>query len=359
MRQLLILLFIVFCQISAVKAEYDVNVLHSDLNAPWALAQLPDGGWLVTERSGNLVLLEDTEKKVIRGVPEVFYAGQGGLLDVALHPDFALHNQVFLSYAKGNADKNALSLYKAELNLDTLTLESGADIFTVSPQKDTPVHYAGRIAFLSDGSLLLTSGDGFDYREAAQLKHSQLGKILRMNDEGEALRDNPFHSDSDAAYVWSLGHRNPQAILVEASTNTVFSHEHGPAGGDEINIIEKGKNYGWPVITNGKDYSGANISPFTEYPGMQQPLLDWTPSIAPSDMILYRGQKFPELTGHLLATTLKTRELRVVKLVQNTVTEQVSLLTGLQERFRAIEQDEQGNIVLLTDSGKVLQLTRN
>lgn len=357
MRQFLLLLFVVFCQISAVKAEYGVNVLHSDLDAPWAMAQLPDGRWLVTERSGNLVLLEGNEKKIISGVPDVFYAGQGGLLDVALHPDFALNNQVYLSYAKGNAEQNALSLFKAKLNLGTLTLESGADIFTVSPKKDTPVHYAGRIAFMSDGALLLTSGDGFDYRESAQLKHSQLGKILRMNDEGEPLPDNPFYSDPDAAYVWSLGHRNPQAILLDASTNTVFSHEHGPAGGDEINIIEKGKNYGWPVITNGKDYSGANISPFIEYPGMQQPLLDWTPSIAPSDMLLYRGQKFPELTGHLLVTTLKTRELRVVKLAQITVTEHLSLLTALQERFRAIEQDSEGNILMLTDSGKMLALT--
>lgn len=339
-------------------AEYGVKVLLEGLDSPWAMAQLPSGGWLVTERSGQLRYIQDNKiQGVIAATPQVFYAGQGGLLDVSLHPDFTDNGLVYLSYSKGDADNNALTIFKARLNLSELKLEDGSDIFSVSPTKDTPVHYGGRIAFMADNSLLLTSGDGFDYREAAQLKDSQLGKILRMDDSGRALSDNPWSAESDAQYVWSLGHRNPQALVFDTESKRIFSHEHGPAGGDEINIVSPGVNYGWPVVTNGKDYSGASISPFKTYPGMQQPLLDWTPSIAPSDMILYRGEQFPEFQGQLLVTTLKTRELRLVQIVDSQVVAQKSFLTHLNERFRAIEQDQQGNILLLTDSGKLLQLT--
>lgn len=357
MRLLTVFLLLLSFGINAANANYDAEVVVDGLDAPWALKELPGGGWLITERSGQLIYFKDGNKTVVQRTPTVFFAGQGGLLDVQLHPDFTENQILFLSYAKGDADNNTLALYKATFNSKTMSLEKGEDIFSTSPGKDTPVHYGGRIAVTND-ALLLASGDGFDYRESAQIRNSMLGKVLRMDLNGKAKADNPFAADKAAAFLWTMGHRNPQALLFDEQSGVVYSHEHGPAGGDEINIIKKGLNYGWPVITNGKDYSGANISPFKEYPGMQQPLLDWTPSIAPSDMLLYRGNKFPELNGHLLVTTLKTRELRVVKLTNGKVSEQVSLLSHLDERLRGIAQDQQGDIYLLTDSGKLLMLTQ-
>ncbi|WP_338291271.1 PQQ-dependent sugar dehydrogenase [Planctobacterium marinum] len=357
MRLLTVFLLLLSSSISTAQANYDAEVVVEGLDVPWALTQLPGGGWLITERSGQLIYFKDGKKSLVQGTPSVFFAGQGGLLDVELHPDFTENHLLFLSYAKGDAGNNALTLYKATFNQDAMALENGTDIFSITPGKDTPVHYGGRIAVTND-ALLLASGDGFDYRESAQIKNSMLGKVLRMGLNGKVKADNPFAADDNAAFVWTLGHRNPQALLFDVQSGVVYSHEHGPAGGDEINIIKKGLNYGWPVITNGKDYSGANISPFKEYPGMQQPLLDWTPSIAPSDMLLYRGNKFAELNGHLLVTTLKTRELRLVKLKEGKVAEQVTLLTHLDERLRGIEQDQQGDIYLLTDSGKLLLLTQ-
>ncbi|MCC2604988.1 PQQ-dependent sugar dehydrogenase [Planctobacterium marinum] len=356
MRYLLMGIFGWVCSVHVMATEYSATVLVEGLNAPWAMASLPSGGWLVTERSGQLLYIKDnTIQGRVAGTPEVYFAGQGGLLDVSLHPAFENNGLIYLSYSQGNADSNALAVFKARLNLSGLTLEDGQTIFSVSPGKDTPVHYGGRIAFMADGSLLLSSGDGFDYRESAQRKDAQLGKILRMDDSGRALPDNPWFAE--AKYLWTLGHRNPQALLFDAVSNSVFSHEHGPAGGDEINIIKAGVNYGWPVVTNGKDYSGASISPFTTYPGMQSPWLDWTPSIAPSDMILYRGQQFTEFQGQLLVTTLKSRELRLVEMSDGQFTAQKRFLSHLNERLRGIEQDAAGNIFLLTDSGKLLQLT--
>lgn len=161
-------------------------------------------------------------------------------------------------------------------------------LFTISPVKDTPVHYGGRIAFLPDTTLLLSSGDGFDYRESAQKGNRLLGKIIRLNDDGTIPDDNPFVAASKVqSAIWSLGHRNPQGLVYDAGRKQVFSNEHGPKGGDEINIIEPGKNYGWPVITYGRDYSGANITPYKKYPGMEQSFVDWTPSIAPSSLAVY------------------------------------------------------------------------
>lgn len=357
MRLLTVFLLLLSSCSNAESAKYDVEVVLEGLSSPWALTALPEGGWLITERSGQLIFSKEGKQSQVQGTPPVFFDGQGGLLDVELHPDFDKNQTLFLSYAKGGADNNALAVYKATLNLDTMVLDNGKDIFTVAPGKDTPVHYGGRIAVTNE-TLFLTSGDGFDYRESAQIKRSMLGKILRMDLNGNPKADNPFSEDKATAFVWTLGHRNPQALLFDAQSGLMYSHEHGPAGGDEINLIRKGVNYGWPVISNGKDYSGANISPFKQYPGMEQPVLDWTPSIAPSDMLLYRGNHYPELNGHLLVTTLKTRELRLVKLVAGKVSEQVSLLTHLDERLRSISQDQYGDIYLLTDSGKLLLLTQ-
>lgn len=338
---------------------FDMQVVTEELQQPWSMAILPNSDMLITEKQGALKLLKDGELLDVSGVPEVYGAGQGGLLDIKLAPDFADSRKVFFSYAMGNSDENALRVASAVLETESATpqLSNVTIVLTVSPFKDTPVHYGGRMSFLPDGSVVVTSGDGFDYREKAQVKQSMLGKVLRVNQDGSIPTDNPFFTEKDVSKeVYSLGHRNPQALLFDEQRNRLVSHEHGPAGGDEINIIEPGKNYGWPVITNGKDYSGANISPFREYPGMELPYLDWTPSIAPSDMIVYTGELFPELQHDYLVTTLKSRALLWVDVAGNDVVGQTNLLSGLEERFRGIQQDNEGHIYLLTDSGKLLKL---
>lgn len=341
--------------------KFQLEVLTEELQAPWSIAVINETELLITEREGTLRYWDGELSEAIKGVPEVFFKGQGGLLDVVLHPKYAQNQWVYLTYASGDAQNNALEIVRGKLDKSgpiPELLESEV-VFTVTPTKDTPVHCGGRLAFLPDGTFLVTSGDGFDYRESAQVGDSLLGKVLRLNADGTIPTDNPFLSnDSVHDAVYSLGHRNPQALLYDPRRATIFSNEHGPAGGDEINIIEAGKNYGWPVITNGKDYSGANISPFKSYPGMEQPFVDWTPSIAPSSMALYSGELFPELQGDLLVTALKSQELLWVDLDGLKVNAQKSLLPDNPERWRDVKVTPLGHILLISDGGKLLKLSK-
>lgn len=338
------------------QADYQVQSLTSKpLHKPWTLQQLPDNRWVVTERKGNLVFIDEngqlSRSKV--ELPGLYFKGQGGLLDLALAHDFALSNRVLISYATGNDGANQLVVATAVLENDSLNQIT--PIVTVKPAKATPVHFAGRLAKLPDGTWLVSSGDGFDYREQAQVKSSQLGKILRFREDGSVPKDNPF---ADAPYVFSIGHRNTQGLLVHPDSGAIISHEHGPAGGDEINIIEAGNNYGWPVITNGKDYSGARISPYEDYPGMEHPLLDWTPSVAPSGMALYNHDLFAALSGQLLVTTLKEKALLRVNIDVDPARSE-RIFTKIDQRLRDVAVGKDGAIYVLTDGAKaeVLRVT--
>jgi len=339
-------------------SNYQITEVASGLSSPWAIEQLADDEYLVTEKTGNLRLIKQgVVSDPIENMPKVFVRSQGGLMDLVLHPKFKENQWFYFTYAFGNRKQNALRLMRAKLK-DKGLVEPEV-LFTVTPWKDTPVHYGGRLTFLADNSLLLTTGDGFDYRESAQEKDSLLGKIIRINDDGSVPKDNPFVGEENIKpEIWTLGHRNPQGIVYDKKRNQVFSNEHGPKGGDEVNIIEKGKNYGWPIITNGVDYSGALITPFKEYQGMQQPLVDWTPSIAPSALVVYYGQMFPELNGDLLSTTLKSKELRRVRLEGDSFLFQQSLFLEIGARLRDVMIDKQGAIVLLTDDGRILRIER-
>lgn len=337
---------------------FQVEVRASGLNYPWALAELPDGRLLVTEKTGALKLIDQQGQVTkVSGVPDVFVKGQGGLMDLVLHPQYASNGWLYISYAHGNAEANHLRVMRARLQEGRLT--ESQILFTAMPAKATPVHYGARMAFLGDGSLVIASGDGFDYREQAQNPASHLGKLIRLNDDGSVPPDNPVFSDG-ADGLYSLGHRNPQGLAWDPIRKRLFANEHGPAGGDEINQIVAGKNYGWPVITQGKDYSGANISPFRDYPGMQHPLVDWTPSVAPSSLVVYRGQMFPELTGDLLSTTLVSHDVRRVVLQQGAVVRQDALFSAIAGRLRDIHIGAQGQLYLLSDgeNGKVLEIRR-
>jgi glucose/arabinose dehydrogenase len=353
--------FYSFAAQSAPFPEYEIQEVASDLNFPWSLAFLPDGGLLVTERTGQLIKITNNDvSKIITGLPtDIYVEGQGGLLEIVLHPDFSVNRWVYFSYAVGDDDKNALQVVRAKLIDNKLTEKK--IVFTVTPFKSTPVHFAGRMAFLPDNTLLITSGDGFDYREDAQRLNSLLGKTIRINDDGSVPINNPFVTeipDSPSNYVFSYGHRNHQGILFDPMRNVIFSNEHGPDGGDELNIIQAGVNYGWPVITKGLDYIGSRISPFTEYVNMQQPRLDWTPSIAPSGMAVHQGYLFSKLNGDLLVSVLKFKEVRWLQMDGLEVVSQTSLFKELEQRIRDVRVHPDGSIYILTDSnnGKILRI---
>ncbi|AOY87313.1 glucose sorbosone dehydrogenase [Marinobacter salinus] len=341
--------------------SYQVKVLAEGLEHPWSLAFLPDGGALVTERSGRLRLMSPEgrlEPQAIQGVPTVFSSGQAGLFDVMLSPQFAADSLVFLSYACGSATANHLCVARGKLNERELV--GVTEIFRAQPAKRGNAHYGGRMAFLPDGSLVITLGDGFDYREQAQVLSNHLGSIVRLRPDGSVPQTNPFLDREEARpEIFSYGHRNVQGLIYDPVEDLLIAHEHGPRGGDEINIIEPGKNYGWPVITFGRDYTGALVSPFTESEGMEQPVLQWTPSIAPSGMTRYRGNLFPEWQGNLLVGALADRSVHRIELDGGQARDIETLFADLDERIRDVVTGPDGALYLLTDNlaGRILRVS--
>ncbi len=348
---------VVSLSLSALAGEYRLETVASDLSNPWSLAFLPDGSMLVTERAGQLRRVSHSGEigQPIAGVPDVYFAGQGGLHDVLLHPQFAENSVIYLSYAEGSANDNGTAVARARLLEDKL--QAFEVIFRVSPRKATPVHYGARMAFLSDGTLLVTTGEGFDYREAAQDLSSGLGKIIRINDDGSPATGNPF---PDSPFVWSYGLRNPQGLVVSAD-GVVYLHDHGPRGGDEVNVINPGVNYGWPAITYGIDYNGAYVTPYTEWQGMEQPIHYWDPSIAPSGLAIYEGDLFPEWQGDLFVGALVDKEVRRLELRNSNVIDEESLFGELDARIRDVREGPDGALYIVTDGdpGSIVRVVPN
>ncbi len=325
-------------------APLKLEVLTSDLDRPWGMAVLPDQSLLITERSGVMRrFFNNTLSLPISGLPAVYDAGQGGLLDVLVAPDFADSKTVWVSYASGTkaANHTAVSELKLDISSSRLQVIASRLLFETRPAKDTSVHYGGRIAHWQ-GSLLLTTGDGFDYREQAQNPASQLGKTVRID------------LKTGASQIYTLGHRNPQGLVWDAQDNRLWLHEHGPQGGDELNLLKAGENYGWPAISGGLDYSGAQVSPFAEYPGFANAKHVWTPSIAPSGMVLYQGAMFPKWQGSLLITSLAAQKVYRLTLEGPEVTSE-EILDIERNRYRDAEIASDGSVYLLGD-GKQAKL---
>lgn len=360
MWRLLAGLLAVAAPIAASAAPYKIETIATGLNHPWGVAFLPDGRALVTERAGRLQLLQNGKLQQVSGVPPVYEASQGGLFDVVPHPQFASNGLVYLSYAAGTPTANFTRITRARLAGNALVDQKV--IFEVSPPKNTPVHYGGRMAFLGDGTLAMTVGDGFDFREQAQKLGSGLGKIIRINDDGSVPADNPFVDRKNAQpSIWSYGHRNQQGLAFDAVSGRLYEHEHGPRGGDEVNVIVRGGNYGWPVATRGVDYSGASITPFKTYKRMIDGIVVWVPSIAPSGLAIYRGTMFPEMAGDLLVGALAAKEVRRVDLDANgRVVGQQRLFPEINERVRDVRVAPDGAIwvTIDDDAGKVLRISR-
>ena len=353
-----ILFLILFFSIN-IFSEYKFETILSNLDDAWSFEFLSEDKIIYTEMPGKLKIasLSDGSVVTLRNVPKVQYASQGGLSEVVLDPDFESNKKIYLSYSAKNSDgKSTLYLMSAELNEDSL--ENNKIIFEAKAPRRIPVHLGAKIAFLEDGTILLASGDGFDHREKAQTLDNHFGKIIRINKDGTIPTNNPFVNVEGALPdIYSYGHRNMQGLIVTKS-GQIFEHEHGPRGGDEMNLIEPSLNYGWPAITYGIDYSGAVISPFTEKEGMEQPLFHWTPSIAPSDMIFYEGNRYPKLKNSFLVTALVSKDVKQVTFSESGKEVQESLFSELNSRLRNIQASPDGLIYLMTDGprGKLIKV---
>ncbi len=328
----------------------------TDLPPSWAIKVSPNKDLFVTHRHGVLGQYSQQGKFIANydlALDDLYYEGQGGLSALAFHPDYENQPWLYLSYSYGTDNANGLKVIRVKLG-EVADLKGKIKlqetIFEQKDLRDTAVHYGARLAFMQDNTLLISTGDGFDYREQAQKLDSQLGKILRVTDTGQVPASNPYaqSSNSNQRYVLSYGHRNPQGLIV-LENGSILEHEHGPAGGDEINFISAKSNYGWPVITKGKDYIGSLITPFTEYAGMLQPAYNWTPSIAPSAMIYYPYLAIQPFSKRLLVTSLKFQQLHTLALSEERIDDEIIYFSDSGFRMRDITLSSNGRVFILSD----------
>ena len=338
----------------------EVRTVASGLVNPWSLAFLPDGRLLVTERPGRMRVVTDGQlSPPLKGVPEVWAAGQGGLLDVILDKSFAQNNQIYFCFAERAGGGGRTAVARATLDAGQSRLDAVKIIFRQDGPLSSGNHYGCRIVQASDGNLFVTLGEHFNSRNEAQNLGNHLGKLIRIAPDGAAPKDNPFVGREGAKpEIWSYGHRNEQGLALNPRTGDLWEIEHGPRGGDEVNIIGKGRNYGWPVIGYGIDYNGEKIHETTAKDGMEQPIKYWVPSIAPSGMAFYTGKMFPKWDGSLFTGALAGKMLVRLSLNGNAVTGEERLLQDLNERIRDVRQGPDGALWLLTDSsaGRILRV---
>ena len=331
------------------------TTVASGLSRPWGMQMLPDGRFIVTERTGaiRIVTASGNVSQPLAGAPRAVARGQGGMLDIALAPDFATSKLVYLSFTEPReGNRNGTSVARARLvshdNQDRL--ENLEVIFQQQPAFSGGFHFGSRLAFAPDGKLFVTLGDRYRQDYAQDLK-AHLGKVVRIDADGSVPGDNPFIGQSNALpEIWSFGHRNPQSAAIHPETGKLWTVEHGARGGDEINIPRPGANYGWPVITYGRDYSGAKIGIGTRKAGMEQPLYYWDPSIAPCGMAFYNANRFAQWQGNLFVGALRGRQLSRLVLEGDKVVAEEALLKSLSERIRDVRQGRDGYLYVLTDS---------
>lgn len=342
----------------SAKADFRLVTVAEGLEHPWSIAFLPDGSQLVTERSGRIRLITDGELAAspVANAPEAAAQGQGGMLDILLHPEFGQNNTLFVSYAHRNSEGLTTRVDRAQYRDGAL--HDRKTIFEAEPRSSNGRHFAGRMVIPGDGYLYVAVGDRGDM-DRAQDFGDDAAAVHRITIDGKVPDSNPFLDRDDARpTLFTKGNRNIQGMTLHPDTGAVWSHEHGPRGGDEINIIEAGVNYGWPKITYGIDYSGAEITDKTEMDGMAQPLHYWDPSIAPSGMAFYTGDAFPQWQGDLFVGALRSQKLVRLTIDDEEVQGEEDLLTGYGERLRDVRMGPDGVLWLLTDSanGKVLRL---
>jgi len=332
------------------------------LDHPWGMTFLPDGRLLVTEKPGRLRIVDKSGRMgpPLSGVPKVYNSGQGGLLDVAIDPEFAQNRLVYISYAEPREKVSATAVARGRLSPAGDGLADVHVIFQQQPAMPGNAHYGSRLAFGRDGRLFITMGERQQYRDRAQGLDSDLGKVVRIERDGRVPADNPFVGRDDARpEIWSYGHRNVQGAAINPATGELWTDEHGPMGGDELNVTRAGRNYGWPVITYGREYTGGKVSDFTSKPGMEQPVHYWVPSIATSGLMFYTGQLFPKWRGNAFVCGMKSQSVARLELDGEKVVHEERLLEGaLNTRVRDIVQGPEGAIYLLVgdSGGKLLRI---
>lgn len=332
----------------------------SGLRHPWGMTFLPDGRMLVTEREGDIriVTMAGDKSSPLKGLPDAYVSGQGGILDVALDPAFPENSLVYVSFSESGPGGAGTAVLRAVLDLDGEALTEGKIIFRQEPKTDGGRHFGSRLVFAPDGTLFITVGDRGE-RDRTQDLTINRGQVVRINPDGTIPTDNPFVDMAGRRpEVWSYGHRNPQGAAPHPQTGRLWTVEHGARGGDEINRPEAGKNYGWPIISYGRHYSGGKIGEGTHKAGYEQPLYYWDPSIAPSGMAFYTGDAFPAWQGDLFVGSLKFGLLVRLDMDGDRITAEERLLQGLDDRVRDVRQGPDGLIYLLTDDydGRILRL---
>lgn len=335
-----------------------IKTIAEGLENVWGMAFLPDGSMLVTERAGRMRIVS-AEGKVgepLRGLPPIVAKGQGGLLDVVLAPDFASSKKIYFSYAEPG-EGNLAALNSTAVSFATLNgnkLENLTRVFSQQPKINSNHHFGSRLVWAPDGTLFITLGDRYSEKERAQTLDNHLGKVVRIHADGSVPKDNPFVNTAGALpEIWSYGHRNMQGAAIHPVSSTLWTGEHGPQGGDELNIDQAGKNYGWPVITYGENYGGGKIGEGTHKTGMEQPVYKWVPSIATAGFMFYTGDKFPQWQNNILLASLKEKTLvRLVLDGDQIIKEERLLKTELGQRLRSVVQGPDGLIYLATDEAK-------
>ena len=339
--------------------NYTLVTVVSDIAIPWGMAWLPDGALLVTEKSGTLYHIKNGVQTTVKNVPKVYTRGQGGLLDIVLHPEYTKNGWIYITYVsdEGEGTGGNTKLIRAKLVDGGLTQIEA--LYKATPNTTKGQHFGSRIVFDNDGYLYFSVGERGEHFVNPQDLKRDGGKIYRLNDDGSIPKDNPYvgHNGVKEA-IYTYGNRNPQGIAKNPVTGAIWAHEHGPKGGDEINIIKKGANYGWPVVTYGIDYDDTTISKETTKPGIENPIYYWLPSIAPSGMTFVTSDKYPEWKGHLLVGSLKFQYLELVKINGNKVIGRQKIATDVG-RVRNVSQGPDGFIYMGVEGEGIVKIIPN
>jgi len=361
--RLILFIQILFCFVSCAQDKhtdasitYSHEVVVSDLTIPWGFEFLPDQSMLISEKQGDLIHFKNGIKTKVNGLPEIKIIGQGGLLDIKLHPNYTTNGWIYFSYASGDGTGAGANTAIMRCKLENNSLVQKQLLYKASPNSERGAHYGSRIEFDDDGYLYFSIGDRGSRDVNPQDITKDCGKIYRLHDDGRIPEDNPFVSNPNAKKaIYSYGHRNPQGMAKHPETGEIWTHEHGPKGGDEINIIKSGKNYGWPIISYGINYDGTSFTENTTMPGMEQPLHYWDPSIAPSGMVFITSDIYPSWKGNLLVGSLKFQYLNRCVLSNKKVIEEEKLIEGLG-RVRTVKQGPDGYIYVAVENVGIVKI---
>jgi glucose/arabinose dehydrogenase len=337
-------------------ADYDYEMVVPDLQIAWGMAFLPDGSILITEKRGELILFKNGKKHQVQGAPEVYYSGQGGFMDVSLDPDYDSNGWIYFTYASSEGEGNGGNTALMRAKLENNQLTNKKVLYKASPNTTRGQHFGSRISFDEQGYLYFSAGERGDRDNNPQDITRDNGKVYRLNRDGSIPADNPFVGKPNAKEaIFSYGHRNPQGMIFNPETGEIWVHEHGPQGGDEINVVKKAANYGWPVVTYGENYDGTPITNQTSGPEFEDPIYYWLPSIAPSGFAFVTSDKYPDLKGDVLAGSLKFQYLEHLSLNGKTVTARERLLKGIG-RVRDVVQAPDGFIYISVENKGIVKL---